>query len=72
MAKIAGTITRLVEAGYQGPIKFPPRVFFRPSDPGVLRTLDGSSYTASGEIPVQVADLAGFTVGDEGEFEVGT
>lgn len=65
---IAGTVTRVVEPDPgRG---FGPRVFFRPVDAGVLRQLDGSKQTATGEIPVGVADATGYTVGDSVEFEI--
>ncbi len=63
--KIQGTVTRLVapEGGK------PARVFFRPGDPEVYRTLDGSQYLASGEIAV-AADISAHQVGDEVELEI--
>jgi hypothetical protein len=62
---IKGTVTRLVEAGNDKP----PRVFFRPEDPAVLKELDGSKYLTSGEIAVP-ADIKDYEVGEEVEFEV--
>ncbi len=66
--EIHGVVTRLVAADEQ--LGRGPRVFFRPSDPTVLRQLDGSKWCASGEIPVTVPDLAAYELGDEADFTV--
>lgn len=65
---IHGVVTRLVAADPQTGKR--AQVFFRPSDPAVLRQLDGRQYVASGEIPVAVEDLDGYALGDEGDFSV--
>jgi len=69
MAKtVHGTVTRLVGPEHN----FPPRIFFRPEDPGVLRELNGAAHgvCASGEIAV-TGDITAFKVGQEADFEVG-
>lgn len=70
---IKGTVSRVcdVEQDRNGR-EWPPRVFFRPEDPSVLRNLDGSAFTASGEIPVRVErdKLASYKVGEPCEFDV--
>lgn len=62
---IPGTVTRLVK----GEGGASDRVFMRPTDPTVLRKLDGSQYLASGEIAFP-SKLDGLTVGDATECEV--
>lgn len=71
---IKGTVSRVVDVERdRNGQEYASRVFFRPDDPGVLRTLDGSFFTATGEIPVRIErdKLADYKVGDPCEFNVG-
>lgn len=63
---ITGTITRIVDV--DGPA---PRVFFKPSDASVYKTLDGSKFCATGEIAVAAPEnVAELNVGDPFSAEV--
>jgi hypothetical protein len=59
--QVKGTVTRVVDQ----------KLFFRPEDPNVFRSLATANLTASGEIVVDVDEDNPHEIGDVADFEVG-
>lgn len=74
MPKIKGTVTRVVTKDL-GPlaVERANAVFFRPTDPADLRTVDGSKRAGLDEIRVEFPgadDVKPYTVGGDIELDV--
>lgn len=66
--RITGQVTRVCEEESTGDGRtFPPRIFFRPSNPADAKKPDTAYRYASGELalPVSAEDLDGYKVGDD-------